>query len=294
MVQGLVEACVSLVINAEPFAVSQPKRHVAAGRTRSGGFQREPVLEIDDAAIIRIARNHGPRYAIVPTCMRTMVREFLLRTGRRLNIRQEQSADIRAVYRALGLDNFHAINARQAWANWRTIPRNLNGRLPREPVTAIDLCCGVGDSTAVLSHYCSPGSRILGIDAEDQFIAAARSRKFFDGQGRETPVRFHVQDVLDAWTDDLGRRIPAQSVDLVNAVGAFGCHFDSAATARVVEQCRRVVRPGGLAMFDAGRDGTSHAVLGQLFTQAGFECIGRARSCFLDRFWQLCFRKLDY
>ncbi|MBL8825490.1 MAG: class I SAM-dependent methyltransferase [Planctomycetaceae bacterium] len=291
MVQGLVEACVSLVVNAEPFAVTQPERRSSALRTMPGTVKRDRLLELDEITITRAAREHGPGYAIVPTCVRTMVREFLLRTGRRLNIRKLQSADIRAVYRALGLDDFHAINARQAWANWRTIPRNLNGRLPREPVTAIDLCCGVGDSTAVLAYYCSSGSRILGIDAEDQFIAAARRRTFVDGQGHETPVQFQVQDVLDAWTDEHGRRIPGQSVDLVNAVGAFGCHFDRTATARVVEQCRRVVRPGGLAMFDAGRDGTSHAVLAQLFTQAGFEWLGRARSCCLDRFWQLCFRK---
>ena len=72
---------------------------------------------------------------------------------RKVFFRQNRNHLACQAYRQMNLEEFQALNARQAWANWRTIPRNLAGRLPQRPVLALDLCCGVGESTEVLAYY---------------------------------------------------------------------------------------------------------------------------------------------
>ncbi|HEX3133611.1 MAG TPA: hypothetical protein VHX44_08510, partial [Planctomycetota bacterium] len=44
----------------------------------------------------------------------------------------------RKAYQRMTTTEFVRINARQAWANWRTIPRNLHGHLPIDrPLTVV-------------------------------------------------------------------------------------------------------------------------------------------------------------
>ena len=63
-----------------------------------------------------------------------------------------QGEAARQAYQRMTITEFMRINARQAWANWRTISLNLHGQLPIDrPLTVIDLCCGMGDSTGVLA-----------------------------------------------------------------------------------------------------------------------------------------------
>lgn len=88
-----------------------------------------------------------------------------------------------------------------------------------------------------------------------------------------------------------GHAIADQSVDLVNSSGAVGCHFSTKATAILADEVARVVRPGGLALIDSGRDGTAEKDVRALFGARGFRPVHRARSCALDRYIQLCLRK---
>jgi len=246
---------------------------------------------ISETVIRNAAKQLGPQQSPAVLCMRAAVRELLLRTSRRINFRRRQNPDACAAYDAMQIDEFTAINALQAWANWRTIPRNLSGQLVDEPVVAIDLCSGVGDSTAVLAYYCAPGSRIIGYEFNARFVEHARKRRCVNRLGRPADVEFLTQNVLETFRTADGRRVPDRSVDLVNASGAVGCHFDLAATQLLARECGRVVRPGGLALIDAGRGGADAKELTTAFHAVGFRVVRQARSCIIDRGNQLCLRK---
>jgi SAM-dependent methyltransferase len=217
--------------------------------------------------------------------------EARVRLLRKIPFRSSRNEDARRAYAALALWEFEGINERQAWSNWRTIRRNLDGRVPRRPVRAIDLCCGTGRSTEVLAYHLEPGSTILGVDADPRFVAAARLRRYRTREGAEAHVTFRCQSVLERLQDDERESVPASSVDVVNSSGAVGCHFEAEATAVLASEVDRVLRPGGLALIDCGPDGTRSGELLAIFQAHGFRPIHRARSCPFDRYWQVCFRK---
>jgi SAM-dependent methyltransferase len=121
-------------------------------------------------------------------------------------------------------------------------------------------------------------------------VGAARRRRYLDAEGRSVAVRFRVQSVLEPFREPDGALVADASVDLVHSSGAIGSHFEPAATSLLVAEARRVLRPGGLALLDAGPAGTSPRALEQLVTEAGFDVCRRARSCILDRYWQYCCR----
>ena len=83
-------------------------------------------------------------------------------------------SQVLSAYSAMSATEFDAINARQDWANWRTIPRAMNGHLPNHPLRVLDLGCGTGSSTRVLAYYCPVGSHITGFE-----IAALVGGEFF-------------------------------------------------------------------------------------------------------------------
>jgi len=78
---------------------------------------------------------------------------------------------------------------------------------------------------------------------------------------------------------------------LVNSSGAVGCHFDLEATRILACECARILRPEGLATIDSGRQGTDGPALIAIFRRLGFCLIHSVRSCWLDRYRHLCFRK---
>jgi SAM-dependent methyltransferase len=231
--------------------------------------------------------------SLVGILVRQACHELRVRRLRGIAFRTSRNDEACRAYAALRLWEFEGINERQAWANWRTIRRNLQGRAPRRPVSAIDLCCGTGDSTEVLAWCLEPGSSILGVDADPRFVAAARQRCYLTRRGRPADVRFGCQSVLEPLCDDAHEPIADASVDVVNASGAVGCHFEAKATALLAAEVDRVLRPGGLALIDCGPDGTSPRQLREIFEALGHRAIHRARSCAFDRYWQLCFCKPD-
>ena len=231
--------------------------------------------------------------ALLAVLVRQACHELRVRRLRGIAFRTSRNDEARRAYAALRLWEFEGINERQAWANWRTIRRNLQSRAPRRPVSAIDLCCGTGDSTEVLAWCLEPGSAILGVDADPRFVAAARERAYFTRRGRPADVRFGCQSVLEPLCNEAHEPIADASVDVVNSSGAVGCHFEATATAVLAAEVDRVLRPGGLALIDCGPDGTRPRELREIFQALGHRAILRARSCAFDRYWQLCFRKPD-
>lgn len=258
--------------------------------TPVGSHWRHHPVKISEPAIRRTARERGPQGSMASICLNYAVTAAKLR-WRKVIFRQNRNAMACQAYCQMRTSEFQALNARQAWANWRTIPRNLSGRLPQYPVFALDLCCGIGDSTEVLAYYCTPGSRLLGLEFNPAFVARARQRVYRHHGGRQAQVQFVVQNILETFCDGSGNRLANESVDLVNASGAIGCHFDSDAAAVVACECARVVKHNGLALIDAGREGAAARELLGLFGQYGFRPIHQARSCVFDRYWQLCLRR---
>jgi SAM-dependent methyltransferase len=248
-------------------------------------------VRVTEQTIRDVARRHGPPEALPVLCLRAALRELALRMRRRVNFRQAANLAARQAYEAMQIEEFRDINGRQAWANWRTIPRNLTNELPDRPVLAVDLCSGLGDSTAVLAYYCAPGSQILGLEFNSRFVAHARRRRYLDRRGRPADVTFLAQSVLETFRDPSGDMVTTAGVDLVNAAGAVGCHFTAAETRTLARECGRVVRPGGLALIDADRGGAEAHQLVRAFTAEGFRPVREARSCPFDLGRQLCLRK---
>lgn len=194
-------------------------------------------------------------------------------------------------YRRMTSAEFIHLNARQAWANWRTISRNLHGNLPTDrPLTVLDLCCGMGESTAVLAWWLPTGSRIVGIELDHRFAAAAAKRRYHNRTGAPIDVGVHHGSILDGFQDHQGRRMGDHSVDVVHAIGAIGCHFTDQQTRAVVRECARVLRPDGVAFLDAGPSGTTTDQMIALAHESGLRCCGWQRSWWFDRYRQVVLR----
>lgn len=251
-------------------------------------IHRPPSLT--DQEIIGIARRQGPQGSLAMTWVRQQLRERAIRR-RHIEFRCTDDGRVRTAYGAMRIDEFADINSLQAWANWRTIPRNLRVVATERAVRVIDLCCGLGQSTEVLAFYLPLGSEILGLDGNPQFVRSAAARPYFHRSGRPAKASFRSQSVLEAFRDESGQLVADSSVDLVHAVGAIGSHFRPESAMILARESARVVRPGGAALLDAGREGTPPDRLRAILHDCGFGFVQKARSCLLDRHWQLCFRR---
>lgn len=223
--------------------------------------------------------------------LRQALAELRVTLRERLRFREGDNANAVRAYRAMSVRDFEGINARQKWANWRTIPRNLHGRLPERPCLAVDLCSGTGDSTEVLACCLPRGSRVLGLECNPEFVRTARGRAFRDASGRPFDTEFRAQSVLETFRDAAGRVLADRSVDLVNCCGAVAINFNAGEIRALAREIHRVLRVGGLAAIDApaGRAGRERMI--RAFGERRFDAEGSARSCFLDRFSQICFRR---
>jgi SAM-dependent methyltransferase len=246
--------------------------------------------ELETSRIRRIARDQN-KEGLPALFLKQAWTEAALTWRRRVRFRVANNADAVRAYCAMTEEEFENVNARQRWANWRTIPRSLSGRLPARPCRAVDLCSGLGHSTQVLAYYLPTGSEILGLEFNPEFVLIASSRDYRGAGGEPVPVAFRAQSVLDAFRDGRGDPLPDASVDLVNSCGSLGIHFDAAEIDRIAAEAFRVLEPGALAAVDSGPEGIDSAQMVRLFQKRRFEVLGRTKSCFLDRFTHVCFRK---
>jgi SAM-dependent methyltransferase len=248
-------------------------------------------LQLSEDDILRNARSRlGGNHKLAWRVVRQAMTEHYLQLRKSVNFRSDDNPRAVTAYCAMSEDEFEGINARQAWANWRTIPRNLNGRLPDRPVRVIDLCCGVGHSTEVLAFYIAPGSQLLGLEYNPRFVDVASKRIYRDRLGHVARVEFRAQSVLEVFRQASGQPVPSHQVDLVNSCGAVGNHFTPATTRRLAAEVARVLVPGGLALIDSGPDGTRPEELKRIFAEHGLKPVHQTRSCFADRFTQICFQ----
>lgn len=217
--------------------------------------------------------------------------EWGFRLSRGISFRSHKNSAACEAYAQMGAGEFEGINARQQWSNWRTIPKNLAGFSLDHPVCAIDLCCGTGHSTEVLAYFLPAGSSIHGIEYNPAFVEKARRRAYLSAGREAVPVSFSVQSVLDSFTDASGRRIPDASLDLVNSCGAIGFHFDREGVATIARESARVLKKGGLALIDSGPPGKRRREIKQAFEASGFTASRSSRSCLLDPYIQIAFKR---
>jgi SAM-dependent methyltransferase len=235
----------------------------------------------------RDVRRHGPG-RLVGVCWRQWRAERAL-ARRGVHFRTTDLAALAAAYAAMSDREFEAINGRQDWANWRTIPRALSGHVPDRPLRVLDLGCGSGGSTRVLAFYCPIGSEILGYELAAPLIEVARRRAYSHRSGRPADVTFCCQGVTEPLCRPDGGLVPEASADVVNASGVVGHHLDERTVRPLAAELRRVLRPGAVALLDVGPT-LGDAALSAVMAAEGFVRLGYRRSCFLDRTGQVIYR----
>src|SRR5262245_50598787 len=202
------------------------------------GLRRMATLIIPESEI----RRHGPRHALAVCCRQWRAERALARRG--IRFRDTDPAAVAAAYAAMNDAEFDAINGRQDWANWRTIPRALSGHLPDRPLRVADLGCGTGSSTRVLAYYCPEGSHITGYELVAPLVEAALRRPYLHRSGRPALVEFVCQGVTEPLRRPDGKPVPDRLLDLVNASGVVGHHLDVRTARPLVAELRRVLAPG--------------------------------------------------
>ena len=218
----------------------------------------------------------GPPGNVLAVCWRQWRAERAL-ARRGVRFRSTDPAAVAAGYAAMSAAEFEAVNGRQDWANRRTIPR------------ALDLGCGTGTSTRVLAACSPPGSEIVGYELAAPLLDHARRRRYAHRGGEPAGVAFVCQGVTEPFRDAAGALIGDRTVDLVNASGVVGHHLNAETVRPLIDEARRVLVPGGLAVLDDGPTLPAAALVGRM-RAAGFEPLGRYKSWPLAPCGQTAFR----
>ncbi len=259
--------------------------------TRRPGFGRS--VRTDPSALMlhiseRDIRRHGPGNLVRVVWRQWRAERILAR--RAVHFRTTDLTMLSAAYAAMSDGEFEAINGRQDWANWRTIPRSLSGHVPDQPLRVLDLGCGTGGSTRVLAFYCPAGSHITGYEFAAPLLEIARGRSYPQRNNQPARVDFCCQGVTEPLHDANGVLVADASVDVVNASGVVGHHLNSTSVLPLIGELKRVLRPGAVALLDVGPT-LSDADLSAVMRRHGFRRIDYRRSCFLDQTGQVIFQK---
>jgi SAM-dependent methyltransferase len=229
-----------------------------------------------------IAAN-GPGRSLVLICWRQFWTERNL-AKRGIRFRGTSLDEVARAYAAMNGPEFDAINSRQDWANWRTIPRALSGNVPDRPLRVLDLGCGTGSSTRVLAHYCPAGSHVTGYEIAEPLLAFARRREYRHRSGAHAHVGFVCQGVTERFPEADG------SVDVVNASGVVGHHLKPDTIGPLIAELTRLLKSAGVAMLDVGPTMPA-CELEPRMAEAGFTRCGHYRSWFGDRCGEMVFRR---
>ena len=225
-------------------------------------------------------RSNGPGRILMACWRQWRAERALARRG--IHFRATAFDQVLAAYAAMSQAEFDAINGRQDWANWRTIPRALSGHVPDRPLRVLDLGCGSGSSTRVLAFYAPLGSHITGYEIAEPMLDFARRREYRQRNGTLANVDFVCQGV----TQPL--REPNGGVDLINASGVVGHHLTPATIPPLIAEMQRVLTPTGVAMLDVGPTMPGRE-LQRLMAEVNFSYSGYYRSWFADRTGEMVF-----
>jgi SAM-dependent methyltransferase len=284
-------ASIDRVSRREPEMSSTLSRPKSRARRKHRVRASARVLEIDRRTISDAHRMAGCAQSLLGIIVRHAYTSTRLAIS---GVRYMQQGNVASSvsYSRMTTAEFTCINGRQAWANWRTIPQNLSGRLPLDrPLRVIDLCCGTGESTQVLAWWLPLGSTIIAYEQDARFAMSAQTRSYRNRRGHPISVSIRQTSVLETFCDPAGDPYETGSIDIVHAIGSLGCHFSPEESRLIVRECSRVLVGGGYAFLDAGRAGTTPDRLASLAAEAGFLLEGHSKSWWLDRYVQLALRK---
>jgi SAM-dependent methyltransferase len=236
----------------------------------------------------RELRRHRPGNVFAVAWRQWHAERKLRRRG--VHFRSTDLEAVAAAYAAMSASEFDAINGRQDWANWRTIPRALSGNVPDRPLRVLDLGCGTGSSTRVLAFNAPPESHITGYELAPPLVEIARRRTYARRDGQPARVDFCCQGVTEPLRQTDGSRVPEQSVDVINASGIVGHHLTAEAIEPLVYELERVLAADGIALLDVGPTLSARA-LSRVMGGAGFQWLGHFRSWLCDPTGQVLFRR---
>lgn len=233
-------------------------------------------------------RRHSPGNVLGVLWRQWRGEQVLARRG--VHFRTTDAVQARAAYAALSEAEFDAANARQEWANWRTIPRALSGHVEDRPLRVVDLGCGSGSSTRVLAFYCPPGSRLTGYDQAEPLLEFARRRTYRHRSGVPAVVGFVCQGVAEPLREPDGSVVATGSVEVANASGVVGHHLDGVTVMPLAAELARVLAPEGVALLDVGPT-LSDRDLTEAMARHGFRRLGRWRSWLGDPTGEVVYRR---
>lgn len=134
--------------------------------------------------------------------------------------------------------------------------RLLERMRPAGPLSVLDVGCGTGSLTRFLHDRLPPGAGAdyLGIDAAEAMVAVAAKKR-----GARPALRFQAA---------LAEELPAPDASFDRVVSAFFFHHvNYGLKRRVLAECWRVLRPGGLGLIvDVD---TPYSLFGSLCANSG-------------------------
>lgn len=236
--------------------------------------------------------------------------------GRRIAGQGMIGADAATVAHGFGAFDdaaFATYNLPQRWVERRQIPAAIDGRIPTQGATVLDLGCGPGTSTEVLCYFADPSWRIIGYDLTDRFVVRAEQRArqgdFRNRDGALIRPQFVCQSIAEPLRGEPRRGEPLRegahdgepsppqghlladaSVDFAMSGGVVGLYMCPADVEQLVAELRRVVRPGGFIALDAG-PAVPARVLRRIVVGAGFVYTGSARSFWIEPRPKLVFER---
>lgn len=171
---------------------------------------------------------------------------------RQVHYRTTEVDRVAAAYGSMSADEFDSINGPQEWQNRRVIPRVIRSLGLRDPLLAVDLGCGSGQSSQVLAAQLPAGSTLLGYDLCEQLLARAARRTYRGENDGDLTVRFVQQSIAAPLHDPAGQRLADGGVGLVHAAGVVGHHLVESDVVAMAAEIARVLAPRGAVVLDAG------------------------------------------
>lgn len=252
----------------------------------------------DEPNVLRVSRDdrRAVRLGWAPL-LRNKLREIVVKMrGKRIHGQGMIGADaatVREGFDALAGKGFDTYNLPQVWVESRQIPQVIDGRVPARHAVVLDLGCGPGTSTRVLSYFADPTWMILGFDLTERSIAMARELAtggvFKNRHGEVIRPEFYCQDISEPLLRD-GRPLADASADLAISGGVVGLYMKPERVERLADELKRVLKPGAIAALDCGPS-VPRNVLAGIMEARGFEPLGRAVSFVIEPRPKLVYRR---
>jgi SAM-dependent methyltransferase len=188
---------------------------------------------------------------LIAGVLRQLTTERNLRK-RRVSYRTTHAGRVAEAYGSMTEDEFDAINGPQEWQNRHFIPRVIQSLRLIEPLIAVDLGCGSGQSSQVLASQLPAGSTLLGYDICDRLLARAALRTYRGIAGAPLKAHFMNQSIAQPLLNTEGRLLDDKSVGLVHAAGVVGHHLAEADVRAMAAEIARALTPAGWVVLDAG------------------------------------------